>query len=122
MSYNWNVTITVPGDLSEIARKIGMALDPDKGGGLSFGRVIDWYTEDGEPIYGPNIVASTPCQKEFFDQVPVLLANPAMLHAIVSQDYATRWPDEKPPTLAECESFCKSVIPEPESVEVMAGP
>ena len=112
-TYNWNVTITVPGDLSEIARKIGMALDPDKGGGLSFGRVIDGYTDDGEPIYGSNIVASTPCQKEFFDQVPILIANPAMLHALVSQDFANRWPDEVPPTLEECVSFCASVIPEP---------
>lgn len=70
---------------------------------------------DPEPIYGSNIVASTPCQKEFFDQVPILIANPAMLHALVSQDFANRWPDEVPPTLAEVESFCASVIPEPQS-------
>ncbi len=31
----------------------------------------------------------------------------------MSYNYAARWSDEKPPTLAECESFCASVIPEP---------
>jgi hypothetical protein len=31
----------------------------------------------------------------------------------MSYNYAARWPDEVPPTLAECESFCASVIPEP---------
>ena len=124
MSYNYNVRIEVPAGQAEVAAKIGAALDPDSGGAASWDRTIVGYTDDKEPqpIYGDTIFVSTPCQKEFFDQVPVLLANPAMLHAIVSQDYATRWPDEKPPTLAECESFCKSVIPEPESVEVMAGP
>jgi len=31
----------------------------------------------------------------------------------MSYNYTVRWPDEKPPTLAECESFCASVIPDP---------
>lgn len=30
----------------------------------------------------------------------------------MSYNYAARWPDEVPPTLAECESFCASVIPD----------
>lgn len=33
-------------------------------------------------------------------------ANPAMLHYAVATDYAARWPDLTPPTLAECEAFC----------------
>jgi hypothetical protein len=39
----------------------------------------------------------------------LLIANPAMLHAVVAQDYAARWPDEVPP---KCEAFCASVIPD----------
>lgn len=115
MSYNYTVTLTVPKSFADIAAKIGMALDNDSGGASSWNRTIIGYTQDKEPqpIYGDTIFVSTPCQKEFHDQVPVLLANPAMLHAIVANDFANRWPDEVPPTLAECESFCKSVIPEP---------
>jgi len=113
--YNYTIRIEVPASQAEVATKIGAALDPDSGGAASWNKTIIGYTE-GEmpaPIYGDTIFISTPCQKEFHDQVPVLLANPAMLHAIVLQDYANRWPDEVPPTLAEVESFCASVIPEP---------
>lgn len=115
MSYNYTVRIEVPASQAEVAAKIGMSMDPDAGGALSFNPVIIGYTQDKEPqpIYGDTIFVSTPCQKEFHDQVPILIANPAMLHALVAQDYAARWPDETPPTLAECEAFCASVIPEP---------
>ena len=115
MSYNYNVRIEVPVSQAEVAAKVGMALDPDGGGASSWNRTIIGYTEGEtpEPIYGDTIFVSTPCRQEFAEQVPVLIANPAMLHAVVAQDYAARWPDEVPPTLAECESFCASVIPEP---------
>ncbi len=115
MSYNYTVRIEVPASQAEIAAKIGAALDPDSGGAASWNRTIIGYTEGEmpEPIYGDTIFVSTPCRKEFAEQVPLLLANPAMLHAVVAQDYAARWPDEVPPTLAECEAFCASVIPEP---------
>ena len=115
MSYNYTVRIEVPASQAVVAAKIGMSMDPDAGGRLSFNPVIIGYTEGEmpEPIYGDNIFVSTPCRQEFAEQVPLLIANPAMLHAVVAQDYAARWPDEVPPTLAECESFCASVIPEP---------
>jgi hypothetical protein len=115
MSYNYTIRIEVPASQAEVAAKIGAALDPDSGGAASWNKTIIGYTEGEmpQPIYGDTIFVSTPCQQEFHDQVPVLLANPAMLHAIVANDFANRWPDEVPPTLAECESFCKSVIPEP---------
>lgn len=114
MSYNYTIRIEVLKDQAEVAAKIGAALDPDSGGASSWNRTIIGYTDDKEPqpIYGDTIFVSTPCEKEFFEPVPVLLANPAMLHAIVAQDFANRWPDEVPPTLDECVSFCKSVIPE----------
>ena len=112
MSYNYAVRIEVPASQAVVAAKIGAALDPDSGGAASWNRTIIGYTED-KPIYGDNIFVSTPCRQEFAEQVPLLIANPAMLHAVVAQDYAARWPDEVPPTLAECEAFCASVIPEP---------
>ena len=115
MSYNYTVRIEVPASQAVVAAKIGAALDPDSGGAASWNRTIIGYTEGEmpEPIYGDTIFVSTPCRQEFAEQVLLLIANPAMLHAVVAQDYAARWPDEVPPTLAECESFCASVIPEP---------
>ena len=115
MSYNYTVRIEVPAAQAVVAAKIGAALDPDSGGAASWNRTISGYTEGEmpEPNYGDNIFVSTPCRQEFAEQVLLLIANPAMLHAVVAQDYAARWPDEVLPTLAECESFCASVIPEP---------
>ena len=115
MSYNYTVRIEVPASQAEVAAKIGAALDPDAGGAASWNRTIIGYTEGEtpEPIFGDTIFVSTPCRQEFAEQVLLLIANPAMLHAVVAQDYAARWPDEVPPTLAECEAFCASVIPEP---------
>ena len=115
MSYNYTVRIEVPASQAVVAAKIGAALDPDSGGAASWNRTIIGYTEGEtpEPIFGDTIFVSTPCRQEFAEQVSLLIANPAMLHAVVAQDYAARWPDEVPPTLAECESFCASVIPEP---------
>ena len=47
-----------------------------------------------------------------------MLANPQALHAAVSADYAARWVDMTPPTLAECEDFCAGVVVEVLSVNV----
>ena len=66
-----------------------------------------------EPIYGDTIFVSTPCQQEFAEQVPVLLANPALLHYTLVAALTERFPDVKAPTLEEGEAFCASVIPEP---------
>ncbi len=112
-NYDYHITTTVPSSQAVVAAKVGRALDPDTGGANS------WLPS------GDNIAVSTPCTQQFFEQVPMMLADPAMLHAAVLADCVARpdlWAGEVPPTLAECESFCKSVIPEPESVEVMAGP
>ena len=114
MSYNYTVRIEVPASQAVVAAKIGMSMDPDAGGKLSFNPVIIGYTQDKEPqpIYGDTIFVSTPCQKEFHDQVPVLLANPALLHYTLVAGFKERFPDVKAPTLEEVEAFCKSVIPE----------
>ena len=104
-AYNYHITITVPATQAVVAAKVGRALDPDTGGANS------WVPD------GDNITVSTPCRKEFFDRVPIMLANPAILHAAVSADCAARpelWAGEVPPTQDEIEAFCASVIPEPQ--------
>lgn len=122
MSYNYNVTITVPKSQAATAAKVGMCMDPDSGGAASWSPEILGYTApilidgmvvQGEPIFGDTIFVSTPCQKEFHDQVPVLLANPALLHYTLVAALKERFPDVKAPTLEEVEAFCASVIPEP---------
>ena len=103
--FNYNVTITVPASQATVAAKIGRALDPDTGGDKS-------WVEDGD-----NISISTPCTQQFFERVPLLLANPVTLHATILADCAARpglWADEVPPTQDEIEAFCASVIPEPQ--------
>lgn len=93
MSYdNW-LTISVPVSQAASAAKIGKAFDPDVGGEFSFTEM------DGQ------LVCSTPCTSAFKDQAFVLMADPAALHQACLADYASRWPDLTPPTLAECEAF-----------------
>ena len=40
MSYNYTVRIEVPASQAVVAAKIGMSMDPDAGGRLSFNPVI----------------------------------------------------------------------------------
>ena len=101
-AYNHTLTLTLPVELADIAAKIGKALDPDSGGEKSF-----VASEDGL-----TISTSTPCTEEFAEQAQAMLTDPSMLHAAVSQDYATRWPDLVAPTLAECDLFIAAVIPD----------
>lgn len=44
------------------------------------------------------------------DGVEKLIDTPPALHAAVSADYAARWPDLTPPTLAECHAFCAGAV------------
>ena len=106
MNYTKQITITVPATFAAIASAIGRALDPDRGGADSF-----------QPVEGTeNIAVTTPCTEEFAQQVPVMLENPSVLFNVVQADYATRWKDFTPPTLAECTEFCNAVIPKPKPV------
>lgn len=78
---------------------IARALDSDAGGADSFG------PKTGAESY----TTSTPCSSEFKAQALQMLQDPAVLCHVVRQDYAARWPDLKPPTLAECKKFCEAV-------------
>ena len=107
--YTSQITMILPLDLASIAASIGRALDPDVGGAESFHRQIARY--DGEvPIYGECLVCSTLCTPEFRAQAEAMVAQPELLHAVCQADYATRWPDLDPPTLADCQAFCAAVV------------
>lgn len=104
-NYNSVLTITIPATHVEIAKRISRALDPDVGGYDAF----DQRDENGTLL--PTQVYQTPCTAEFAGQVQWLLANSAeALCGLVAQDYATRWPDEVAPTLAECDLFIANAL------------
>ena len=118
-AYTHRLHITVPASLYDIARSIARALDVDSGGAESFGPRTR-TTEEGVE-YAPDFYeCDTPCTEEFHDQAHAMLADAAMLHAVVSADYVARWPDLTAPTLAECQSFVAGVVLiEPAPVEVL---
>lgn len=99
--YNATLSITVPDTLKDIAAKIGKALDPDAGGEYSF-------TARGDG----TINVTTPCEQQFKEQALVMMQYPTVLYEKVLEQYTTRWAELTPPTLAECELFCASIIQE----------
>lgn len=94
------VSIKLPANLAEIASKVGRAMDNDTGGADSF-----TLSEDGQ-----TISTSALCTAEFKQQSDYLLQHPDELHTFLVNKYAERWSEFEPPTLAECELFCASVI------------
>ena len=99
--YTHTFKLSVPLELADLASAIGRAMDQDSGGADSFHEV------DGV------LVCETLCTEGFYLQAQAMLADPALLHYAVTQDYAARWADMTPPTLEECTLFVNSVIPEP---------
>ena len=112
MSYSETLTITLPATLADIAASIARSLDPDVGGEYSFKPDVIGYTEGDkpEPIYGKTISCTTPCEPHFLAQAEYMMLHPEALHAAVSADYATRWPDLPCPTLADCQAFCAAIV------------
>jgi hypothetical protein len=107
------LTLTLPysPEMADIASKIGRGMDVDVGGAHSFNRSIIGYEADGEtPIYGDTLTCTTGCTAQFKQQAMAMMADPALLHGAVAADYATRWPDLTPPTLAECEGFVAELV------------
>ena len=99
--YDHTLTLKLPALLADVASSIGRAMDFDTGGERSF-----QLSEDEQ-----TISTSTPCTAEFYAQAQAMLADPALLHQAVAADYAARWSDLTPPTLADCQLFVASVIP-----------
>lgn len=107
MSYTERLIVSIQPDLLDIGRRITRALDVDVGGAESWTPVR--FT--GDPEAPPDsYVADTPCTPEFAAQATAMLQDPVMLHAVISADYASRWADLVPPTLAECEAFCAGAV------------
>jgi hypothetical protein len=100
MTYSERLTITLPAALADIAATIARSLDPDAGGEFSFAPSED----------GLTISCTTPCEPMFLAQAEYMMLHPEALHAAVSADYATRWPDIVAPTLADCEAFCAGIV------------
>ena len=103
MSYSETLTITLPATLADIAAAIARSLDPDVGGYASFSP-----SEDGQ-----TISCTTPCEALFKAQAEYMMLHPEALHAAVSADYATRWPDLVAPTLSDCMLFCEGIAYDP---------
>ena len=99
--YTHTFRLSVPLELADLAAAIGRAMDQDSGGADSFHEV------DGV------LTCETLCTEGFYLQAQAMLADPTLLHYAVTADYAARWPELVAPTLADCELFVSSVIPEP---------
>ena len=110
-NYDHRLNITIPPELLLIGKSISRALDNDVGGWDSWTPVTD-----GETIVA--YVADTPCTAGFYEQALAMLDNPAMLHYAVTADYAARWADLEPPSLAECVVFCAGVTTDAEQEQI----
>lgn len=100
-NYDHMLTLTIPASVYEIGCKIARAMDSDVGGADSWGAFNFDATE---------YTTTTPCTADFYTQALAMLSAPEMLHYAVTQDYAARWADLVPPTLAECQAFCNGVV------------
>ena len=104
MSYTNYVVLIIPEDAGIIAtaKAASRALDPDMGGYEAFQQVVT----DGVAnfrIYASPITAGTAAA------LPQMQAYPPALKQVIDADYATRWPEDIPPTLAEVEAFTAAV-------------
>ena len=107
--YTSQITMTLPLALADIASAIGRALDPDSGGSESWHRPITGWADDSTPVYADQLVCSTLCTPEFRAQAEAMATDPVALHLVCLADYARRWPDLEPPTLADCKAFCAAL-------------
>ena len=107
---HWNRSIVFIVSIlqQEIAKRISRALDPDVGGYEAFVSLasITGLIPATHCIYGAPA-------RESFAQTIIALTNTntpvsdraASLKQMLDADYAARWPEHTPPTLAECEAF-----------------
>lgn len=108
VAYDAHISITVPASLADVAALVGRALDPDTGGAESFTRDVLGYDADDQPVYGDTVTCSTVCHAAFRARALAMLADPAILFYACATDYARRWPEHTPPTLAQCIVFVQA--------------
>ncbi len=100
MIYDAYITLAVPAPMTETAKRLSQAFDPDVGGYLAFEREATDATGKVYAVYG------TPCESSFAAAMAYLQSDPQALLDSTARDYAVRWPDDPLPTLAEVTQFC----------------
>lgn len=103
MNYDHTIILVTPIANKEVAKRLSRSLDPDVGGYEAFELEVE---KDGLRY----ITYSSPCTATFSEEAPYLLSMPEQLHAVVSADYAIRWPEFEAPSLSEITEFCSSVL------------
>jgi hypothetical protein len=113
MSWNHYLVLILPIERQSIGNAIARSLDPDMGGDQTFTLTA---SADGN-LPATKTLCGTSCRESFLQTVQALtdsntpLANrAAALKQMVDADYANRWPEEVPPTLAECEAFLADLV------------
>lgn len=105
------ICITIPGtaEMHAIGYAISLALNPDRGETNNFGP--EFVPDADGNMVRPEVYTTYEfsCSEAFAATAQALAADPALMHAAVCADYAARWPDRTPPTLAECKAFCAAV-------------
>lgn len=95
-----NITLRVPADVLETAKRAAQAFDPDVGGYGSFATI------DDAGMHVCNVDVSD----EYAAAFPMLKLNPTLLHQSVERDFLQRFPDSPVPTLADVEAFCLALV------------
>lgn len=107
MSYTVKVRLTAPLALEDVCAKVGKAFDPDVGGEKSFFKVWPQGHTEETPLAPLHLETQFYATPDFAAALPHLIASASLLHQSCVLDFETRWPDWTPPTLKECEAFCK---------------
>ena len=102
MIYTSTMTLIVPLDQLETAKRVSRALDTDAGGYEAFQARVQ---KDGVEY----AIYSTPVTASFASNAALLLAMPDELATLVVNDYATRWPDLVCPTMEELTALCEVI-------------
>lgn len=91
------IKLTVPAEVLHTAKLASQAMDPDVGGFAAF-EAPDEVTG----LYSYTVDVSD----EYFDAFRAFLLLPELLRESIARDFEQRFPDDEPPTLEECVSFC----------------
>lgn len=106
--WNHSVIFIVPISEQENAKRISRALNPDSGGYEAFASLAS----PAGTAPATHCIYDTPVRESFFqtirsitDSNASVATRAASLKAMVDADYAARWPNETPPSLADITVF-----------------
>lgn len=102
--YTANLTIIVPSEDKALAARFSRSFDPDVGGEYAFDSL-----KANDRAGNQFAISHSPVTPALAAQSAYLLADPEKLFETTAADYAARWPELTPPTLAETEQFCSVV-------------